>query len=218
MKQEKKLQAVSLRKKGFSMNYIAETLEVSKGSVSLWVSKIPLSKTHMQTLREAPYTRAAVEKRRSSRLHKSEAERQIIIDEARQSVGHISERDLFCVGTALYWGEGTKKKRSVVEITNTDPNMIKIMMKFLKVICKVPVEKFRGHVYIHEHMPQKKIERYWSRVSEIPKSQFFKTTVQKNRNRLKNDTLPYGTFAIIVCDTKLKLHINGWMEALWGNL
>jgi len=92
--------------------------------------------------------------------------------------------------------------------------MIQVMMRFFSEICVVPKDKFRGHVYLHSHLKPATAEEYWSTVSGIPTTQFHKTSVQHNKNRIQKDTLPYGTFAIVVCDTKLKLTIEGWTRGL----
>ncbi|NQV12859.1 MAG: hypothetical protein HQ530_00980 [Parcubacteria group bacterium] len=87
------------------------------------------------------------------------------------------------------------------------------MMLFFKEVCEVPKKKFRGHIYIHSHLNIKNALEYWHKISRIPKGQFFKTSIQKNRNKKsKKDSLPFGTFSIEICDTKLFLTIRGWIK------
>ena len=207
-----------MRRKGYSIRHISHYLGVAKASVSIWVRDIKMSRIQINTLAAAPYTRSAVEKRRISRMNREEAERTKVIENAKKTIKKISKRELFYVGIALYWGEGTKKKRGVVEVTNSDPLLIRTMVLFFLTICNVPKEKLRGHVFVHEHMNRVAIEKYWSSVSGIPQSQFHKTTIQKNRNRLVNDSIPFGTFAVIICDTQLKLKITGWIKGLGCNI
>lgn len=218
MKLIEKRKAMALRKKGASLDLIARDLRVSKASVSSWVREVRLTKKQIEKLRKNSHSRIAIEKRRISRIKKEEARRDIIQTGAQKSIRAVTNSNLFFIGLALYWGEGTKKKRGVVEFTNSDPEMIRIMMVFLENCCKVKREKFRGHVFLHEHLSVVKAEKYWSKISGIKRSQFHKTSVQHNRKRVHKDSLPYGTFAIIVCDTELKLKINGWTKGMCNKL
>ncbi len=122
---------------------------------------------------------------------------------------------MFLFGVALYWAEGSKTKRGMVELSNTDPMLIKVAMRFFRNICNVPGHKFRGHVYLHPHLSRIRAEQYWSSVSGISQEQFFKTSMQQSRaSKGKRDTLPYGTFSIVICSTELFLKIKGWTEGV----
>lgn len=218
MKLEQKHKARSLRREGKSITRIAETLDVSKGSVSSWVRDVKLSDTIQQRIRKRSHAAHVVEKRRLSRLETESHKRQQAIEFARVNVRKLSQEDLFLVGISLYWGEGSKRKRGVLEFTNSDPHMIRVMMRFFSELQQVPPHKFRGHAYVHSHINPEQAEQYWANVSGIPSSQFHKTSVQKNKKRLQKDTLPYGTFAIVVCDTKKKLQMDGWIKGMTDRL
>ena len=120
------------------------------------------------------------------------------------------------MGAALYWAEGSKTKRGVVQFSNSDPRLIQFMMRFFREICKVPKKKFRGHIGLHPHLSTKRAEKYWSGVSRIPLNQFYKTTKQQSKaSKGKKDSLPFGTFNIKICSTELFLKIKGWIEKLY---
>jgi hypothetical protein len=115
----------------------------------------------------------------------------------------------------LYWAEGRKRGKRIVSFSNSDPEIIKIMMKFFREICSVDEEKFRGHIHIHSHLNVKDSERYWSNISQIPLSQFYKTYSKPSKSSQgKMDGLPYGTFDIHVCDSVLFLTVKGWIEKI----
>ena len=214
MKAREKKRAIELRKRGYSINHIYKTLGVAKGSVSVWVRDVELAEPQRKYLSRKGYTKEAVEKRRKVRLENESKKRQAVIDKAYSDIKNINSKNLFFIGIALYWAEGSKSKRGNVEFSNSDPRMIKIMMEFFKKVCETPREKFRGHVYLHPHLSKRSAEKYWSNVSGIPKDQFFKTSQQHNKaSKNKKDCLPYGTFSINIGDTKLFLKIKGWIEA-----
>ena len=97
------------------MKEITERLDVSKSSVSIWVRDIELSKAQLDHLREKGLSRDVIEKRRATRLAREKDRRDKIITKARNSVLPISRKELFLVGIALYWGEGSKTRRGIVE-------------------------------------------------------------------------------------------------------
>lgn len=214
MKLSEQRKAVEMRHKGYSITDIAVRLSVSKGSVSRWVRDVKLTTQTLQKIKKRSHSKAAVESRRASRLRNTHKQRAQQIAVAQNEIPYIDKQALKFIGTSLYWGEGSKKKPGVVEFTNSDMNMIQVMMCFFTQVCNVPKSKFRGHVYLHSHLPTTKAELYWSKVSGIPIVQFHKTSVQHNKNRIQKDTLPYGTFAIVICDTKLRLKIEGWMQGV----
>lgn len=207
--------AIRLRKNGWSINQIYRKLRVAKGSVSLWVRDTHLSSEQLQELTERGQSKEVIERRRITRLKRENARRQLIINKAKSEIVHISDKDLFLLGVALYWAEGSKTKRGVVELSNSDPELIKVGMRFFRESCHVPEKKFRGHVHLHPHLDNSKAEKFWSSVSGIPLNQFFKTSMQQSRaSKKKRDTLPYGTFSVYVCDTELWLKIKGWTQGI----
>ncbi|MBI4992460.1 MAG: hypothetical protein HZB99_04565 [Candidatus Harrisonbacteria bacterium] len=215
MKFEEKKLAKELRTRGDSIKEIAKKLAVSKSSVSLWVRDIQLTKAQKQILSEKGVRKEIIEKRRVTRLINESIRRRVIIDSAKQDISGLSKLELLLIGSALYWAEGSKRSKGTVILSNGDPLMIKLMMRFFRENCGVPESKFRGYIHIHPHLDFKKAEIYWADISGIPLNQFYKTYRKPNiSSKNKKDTLPFGTFDITICDTVLLLKIKGWIEKL----
>jgi hypothetical protein len=215
MKIVEKEKARALRKKGYSINQIVKEARLSKASVSVWVRDIVLTKKQKQGLSERGRSVKSIEKRRLIRLFNEQTKRQIIMDRAKKDFTHISLEQLKLIGIILYLGEGGKTRRGMVRLSNSDPLVIKIMMRFFREICNVQKSKFRGGVHTFTHTDLKKTVKYWSKISQIPKKQFYKTYVKPSSASLqKRNTLPFGTFDIYVCDTRLFLTIMGWIEKI----
>ena len=209
MKLYEKNQSIELRRKGLSIKKIASRLNVSKSSVSLWVRDVSITKSQRSKLDKYPHTIVAVEKRRLSRLKNESIKRESVIISAQKEIGTIALRELWLMGVMLYWAEGGKTQRTV-RFSNGDPEMIKIMMKFFRIICKVPEAKFRGYIHIHDHLDHKKAKLYWSSISGIPTDQFFKTYLVKDKVRKSDrNSLPNGVMDVYVLDTHLFLLISG---------
>ena len=219
MKLEEKNLAINLRKRGWSMNEIKNKLGVSKSSISLWVRNIQLTDDQKKELSQKGLTKESIEKRRTTRLSRENSRRQIIVDTAEKEINSLSEQELKLIGIALYWAEGAKTRRGSVQLSNGDPRIIRLMMRFFKKICKVPNEKFRAHIHIHPHLDIRKAEEYWSSISTIPLNQFYKTYSKPNKaSQNKKDSLPFGTFDIYVHNTELFLKIKGWIEGVYKNI
>jgi len=219
MKSKEKVLARRLRINGFSINEIKNKLGVAKSSVSVWVRDIVVSKEHQEKLSLRGKSTVDIEKRRQTRLCREKARRQIIINRAMDEIKKISQQELKLIGTMLYWGEGGKTNRGVVQFSNSDPGMILIMMRFFREICAVPDLKFRGYLHIHPHLDYQKAEKYWSDISGIPLTQFYKTYRKMNvASKHKRDNIPLGTFDIYICNTELFLKIQGWTEGVKSKL
>lgn len=207
--------ARALRKQGKSINEIVKESGFSKASVSGWVRDIVLTKAQKERISAKGRSFESIEKRRINRLINEKAKRQIIIDNAKRDYTNISLEELKLIGIILYLGEGGKTARGMVRLANSDPAVIKIMMRFLREVCKVSESRFRGSIHTFTHANVVQTEKYWSKISGIPRKQFYKTYIKPSTASLqKRKTLPFGTFDIYVCDTKLFLTIMGWTEKI----
>lgn len=215
MKIKEREKAIQLRKQGWSLRKIQEELNVSKASVSNWVRGVSLTKKQMEFLKGSPYTSRAVELRRQSRMSRVNDKRKMKINSAAKELGSLSLHELLFLGIGLYWGEGTKRKLGSVELTNSDPEMLRIGMLFFRKVCKVAEHKFRAHIYLHEDQSKDRAIQFWSKQLNLQREFFQKTTILRNRNRSKtNASLRYGTCAIAIYDTKLHLQIIGWIQGV----
>lgn len=219
MKKDEKDQARKLRGEGMSITEIVEILHVAKSSVSVWVRDVVLTTTQQAGISRKGRSIKSVESRRISRLRNERTRRRVHFDAAVTEISDVTTRDLFHIGCALYWGEGTKTKRGTLNFTNSDPRSIQVMRQFFKRVCGVSDEKFRGHVILHPHLDKVRAERYWSQISEVPLEQFYKTSMQQSKSsKGKKDSLSFGTFSLSVNDTVLYLRVMGWLEGMYSML
>ncbi|PIR85605.1 hypothetical protein COU14_03420 [Candidatus Kaiserbacteria bacterium CG10_big_fil_rev_8_21_14_0_10_44_10] len=160
MKRTERDRAILLHKQGKSLNEIVEELKVSKGSVSLWVRDVRLTTSQRAKLNKRGFSVSAIEKRRLNRIDNTTRRHRLVIDEAKGDVQDLSRYELLLVGTALYWGEGSKANRNVASIANSDPSVIRMMMQFFKEILEVNQTKFRGHIHTFSHLNVDEAESY----------------------------------------------------------
>ncbi len=219
MKIKERDYARMLRSQGKSMNQIIEETGYAKASVSLWTRDIVLTKRQRAGISKRGRSMESIERRRASRTTNIEKKRQTIIDSAKEEFRDLSPRELKLIGAMIYWGEGGKTGNWSARIANSDPIIIKVMMRFFREICQVPENKFHAHVHTFEGASVRETEKYWSKISGIPTNQFYKTYTKPSKSSLqKRKTLPYGTLDLYVHDTKLFLTIKGWIEGVGDTL
>jgi len=216
-KLEAKLKARELRKKGFSVGGIQKKLKVSRSSVSLWVRDIRLTSKQLKTL----YLNKKTGALRGSiiaamnKIRKREELTEQLKKEGKREVGELSKRDKFITGIAMYFAEGDKGDGSA-SFSNSDPAAIKFMTDWFRRFCKVPEDKFRASLYIHDNLNEKKAQKFWSNLIKIPLSQFRKSyIVRNNPNRLRKVKHIYGVLKITVSNVNLHRRIMGWIDGIF---
>lgn len=207
MKFKEKLKAVDLRKRGHSYRDILSRLNVSKSTLSIWLRDIELSENQKKKLlnkqSSAAYRGAkAQQKKRIERTQR-------ILKEAKQEMPTLTTKQIFLPGVMLYWAEGAKSTETV-KFSNSDPLMIKFMMRWFREICKVPNEKFRIAIHSHSLLVNGDIEKYWSEITAIPLAQFQKTYIKQTSLGQRKNVLYNGTCTICVFNKDLFRRIRGW--------
>ncbi len=206
-----------LRRLGWSVGSIAKQLKCSKSSVSRWIRDIPLTAAQIDRLesnQERGRATAAAHPN-SPKAVWAKIRDGILGDAAQEILDGPSLYMLKVVGASLYWAEGYKSGRNMVNFSNSDPSMVRLMMEFFRRVCKVPSQKFRGVVHIHPHLDKENAEQFWSKNSGIPLDQFHSVQLAVSRaSKQKRDTLPLGTFRIVISDTRLQSRIKGWIRGI----
>lgn len=214
-----KIKARGFRKEGRSINEIAKTLGVSKGTVSLWCSDIALTKTQIDNLHEkmriggykGRLLGASIQKER--RLKKI----QYFKDNAPKEIGRINKRDLLMVGLGLHLGEGNKVKNQF-QFTNSNPEILKATIRWLRSLG-IKNERLYCSVLVNEIHKNRvwEIENKWSQILNIPKTQFNKTVLIKavNKKIYENNDEHLGTIVLRVSKSSdLQYRVLGLSGAL----
>ncbi|MEK7165241.1 MAG: hypothetical protein AAB874_00340, partial [Patescibacteria group bacterium] len=79
---------------------------------------------------------------------------------------------------ALYWAEGSKN-RGMLNFANTDPKLLKLFITLLRQCYKLDEQKFRIRLHLHWYHKEKELKIFWSKLLNIPVSQFNKTYRKK---------------------------------------
>jgi len=106
------------------------------------------------------------------------------------------------VGLALWWAEGDKNRWRVC-VTNSDPDVIRLFVQWMREVYNVPMRKFRAQIHVHQDTDSTKAQRFWRRIIGIAKEQFSKTSVKRTSSVVRERRLPYGTCKVMVHDARL---------------
>jgi len=210
MKLKEKIEAIKLRKKGKSYGEILKKVKASKGTLSLWLREVRLSPEQYKRLYVTLRRRNAYKAAKSRQKQRVERTRQII-ENAIAEIELPKENYLFLTGLMLYWCEGDKSdKAETVKFSNSDPILIKLIMKWFREVCRVEEKRFRVELHVHSLHCRQDVEKYWSDLANIPLSQFHKTQIKTSSLRHRKNRLYNGTCAIRISDKDLFRRIKGW--------
>tara|TARA_Y100000310_G_scaffold345866_1_gene471959 strand:- start:45588 stop:46262 length:675 start_codon:yes stop_codon:yes gene_type:complete len=213
--------ARALRRDGRSIGEISEKVGVSKSTASYWCRDIPLSEAQIEKLSNQQKKASvqallrSAEKRRADRLKQVQHYAKC----GQDDVGAITKRDLFITGLALYWGEGYKKGNDEFGFTNSEPKVIKLIIKWLTEIYGVKSENLIFRVSINQdHKTRiRDVEQRWSEIVSTPLEQFTKPSFIKARSKKKypNAHTHIGTLRVKVRrGANLRRQVLGSIEAL----
>ncbi|MFC1710378.1 hypothetical protein ACFL0F_01825 [Patescibacteria group bacterium] len=219
-KPKEKKKARALRRGGESIKVIAKEIGISPGTASLWCRDIVLTPKQIRELE-----RRAKDPFYGRRLEYVKEQQRIknnkiiaLKEQGIKEVGTLSKREMFLVGIALYWAEGFKKD-SQAGFASSDPEMIRIFIKWLKDNLGYSIGDLSLRVTLnisHKHRT-KEIQNYWSDVAGIPLKSFQKSYYQKVKWK-KEYEKPNEYFGVLRVrirkSTDLLRLIKGWIEGL----
>lgn len=199
-------EAKRLRYQAYSYGEISKKLKIAKSTAYLWVKKVELDEKAIKELNK----KNVLARLKGLKVLKENREqrKKNIKKLAMMSVNNIKFnrgiKKLLC--SFLYWGEGSKNTNSLI-FTNSDPIMIKAFLTLLRSSFELKESKFRGLVHIHEYHNEKEIKNYWSKITNIPLSQFSKSYLKPHTG--KNIREGYeGTISIRYYDYKIALELG----------
>jgi hypothetical protein len=182
-------EARRLRAAGKTLQEIADALDVSKSSVSIWVRDVPFT----------PSKRRYGAQRRSHPFHERKL-REIADcnEEGRRLVGTLTRGGFFAAGIALYAGEGSKTDGSI-RFANSDPSMMAFSAAWIREFFEIDESRLRMRVYLHQGWDLDAAELHWSSVTGVPRTQFGKAyravadaSIRRNKHEFGCAYLDYG--------------------------
>lgn len=211
---EKREQALALRKQQISYSEIKKVLNVSKSTLSLWLRDFPLSQERINELRGNSEKR--IEKYRETRRKTKEKRLQGFYLEQKKKIFPLNKRDLFIAGLFLYWGEGSKTISKEVFVSNTDPAVISVFIKWMEIIFKIAKSDLKFRMHFYENTDVKKEMAFWAKSLNVSESQFTKPYIKKTSSLRINEkgSFGHGTCNAGIYDARLSEQVLMGIKAI----
>ena len=205
-KYKEKSKAIELRKKGYSYSQIKEKLGIGKGTLSDWLKDYPLSDKRIRELRDNNPQR--IEKYINTMRKKREKKFSIAFEKVKKDIGNITDRELFIAGFFLYWAEGGKTRKGTIILTNTDPSMLRVYIKWLEMF-DIGKDELKIKLHIYKDMNEKKEIKFWCKEFGLNKSQFQKTWVKDSKmtDLTYKNNFGHGTCNVIYHNTIIAMYV-----------
>jgi transcriptional regulator with XRE-family HTH domain len=171
-----------LRAQGMTYNEIIEATGASVGSLSLWLRGQPGPDGRPYNQRE--HLRRIQPLGAQARRAQAAERRDIARRRGADRVKNLTAAELFVIGVALYWAEGTKDKpwrrTSRVTLINADADVIRIFLAWLDLLG-IPQADRQYRLNIHESAEVSSHEAWWAAKLEIPLASFSRATIKRHR-------------------------------------
>jgi len=215
---ERELARIIRRDEGAPIKEIARRVGVAPSSVSRWVRDIRLTPAQEQELlrRNPAYNRqlSGTAKQAANRRE----ERIAYQDDGRRLA--LQGEGCHVAGCMLYWAEG-EKDRNAVRFSNSDPEMVRFFVSFLKTYFDLRDDEIRITCYLFaDHVQrQREIEHFWLEIAQLSTQSLCKSYVNvysKYSQKKRVNKLPYGTVRVTVTRTRVIQSIYGAIQEYAG--
>lgn len=218
LKTKEKEEAIRLRSSGYTYNEILSKVKVSKGTLSIWLRNLKLSDKAQKKLISKTVNdkvKAGIAKKKFH-LKKRENWQK----EGRALAKKYKHDPLFTAGCMLYWGEGTKRSRGTIGMTNSDPDLILYFLSFLRKYFTSSFNKLRGYINCYTDIySYEEIEQYWCHKLNFSAERFTKPQINnspKSSLGKRKRKSPYGTCHLRTDNVKQKQILMGAIQEI-GN-
>lgn len=225
MKTDLKNKAIALRKEGNTYSEIMKVIPVAKSTLSEWLRSVGMVKEVKQVFTEKRRLASLKggQAKRNQRIEKSNK----IFNTAEKEIGKLSKRELWLLGIALYWAEGSKEKEgrpgSGISFSNSDYQMVNLFLKWLLEIMNIPKAEIHCEIYIHDSYRNEvgRFQRYWSQKTGLPLNYFdtvYYKRIKINTKRKNIGDLYNGQIRVRVCKSStLNRQVTGWVRGINRN-
>ncbi|HRH22793.1 MAG TPA: hypothetical protein PLB51_02250 [Candidatus Paceibacterota bacterium] len=210
-----KEKAIELRKQGLSYKEIRQHVFVSKGLLSLWLSRLEL--THEEKERLRVHTQERVQRGRvatliANRSRRIERER-VLIKGAEKLFKKWKNNPFFFVGLSLCLVGGVKKGY-VFDFSAKEPEMVRLMVRWLKMFLFVEKKDIRFRMLANNNHNKAHLLAFWTKALGIEPSFLTFTMLKPSKSSLKKGLLDMGCVRVSVYGVNHVRTINAWQKLL----
>jgi transcriptional regulator with XRE-family HTH domain len=210
--EEKYEQAVTFRKRGFTLEEIAKICGVSKSTVSKWLKNKAFSdNVTKQNKRRAGQENAKrlklVNKARSGERSKRYAE---VERSAKTEYRNYKNTPLFVASLTTYRALGDTSDSTTIRLSSTDAGLHRLFIKFAVGYLGADKKQIKHWLLLYQGQSEAVCMKKWQKATTLPYSQFHKT--QYAHTTATKKTLHNGVGNTIIGSTVLKRKLNSWIK------
>ncbi len=196
--------AIKLREQGKSWTEIKNTIPASRDTLARWLKDASLTDVQKQSIFQN-----AKAKRIENYIIATKAKRKRIeaesYKEESDKLGIITKRDLLIAGMFLYLGEGAKSTRSKIQVTNSDPDVIKFSIAWMVKSLGIPKSNLKIQLHLYVDMDIEKEIRFWQNITGLKKNNFIKPYIKKTSSlRIDHPSFGHGTCSVYYHNVNIK--------------
>ena len=178
---EVKSQVERLRKAGKTYSQIREQFPIPKSTLSVWLGEkykgVFDRKAQLEHLKKIRILSADT-------VRKKRIARNLIPTEKGLAVAKIVPIEdvsvLKSLLAMLYWAEGSKYEGvGGLKFVNTDPRLVLLYISLVRACFPIDEKRFRIRLHIHHYHNKNEVTKFWSKLLNVPQSQFWKLYVKK---------------------------------------
>lgn len=206
-----KEKAFELRRAGKSYREIEAELKITRSTLSAWFANEEWSK-HIRKTNNNISLQSNIErilKMNSARKIKLENKYRAEENEAIKEFDMYKNDPLFMAGLMLYAGEGDKKTRGTIRLSNSEFYLHLVFIRFSEKFLKIKKDRIKIWLLLYPDHDIDKCIEIWSNRLKIERQNFYKSQVIKGKEKLKK--LQYGVGNSIILSTSLKNKILKWL-------
>lgn len=184
--------ARELRRAGLTYSEICEPLgiEIPKSTINNWVKDIELTPEQQERIEQKERDSILRGQPLGAEWNREQKRRRLreISDKAAPIAERLAQNKeaLMLMASALYMGEGAKAP-TAFSFGNSDPRIIQTWLALLRQTFDVDESKFRCQLAISEGMDEAGLREYWSEITNIPATQFIRSSVKADSGGRKRD-------------------------------
>lgn len=201
-----------LRKEGRTYREIERDTGVSRATLSAWFKDVSWS-SHLSIdhrNRNLGASKERMERMNMLRKLKLQYHYALIETEAAKEYETFKNETLFWAGLMVYAGEGDRRSKDLIRISNVDFYLHRIFIAFCKKYLEIKENKLKFGLILYPDHNEVTCKDIWMKEIGIPDILFYKTQVIEGKS--KERRLQYGVGMSIISSTSLKKKILKWLE------
>lgn len=211
---EDRRRAIELRLTGQTYSSIRTALNVNKSTLSDWLKNIPLTKEQIEKI-----SRDTVAHRVETYIKNTRIRRERIFgnycSDQKKKLLPLSKQELLIAGLFLYLGEGSKSRRSLIQITNSDPSIIKFSIHWVVNALGIDKDKLKVQLHLYKDMDIGDEVSFWLQATGLKREQIIKPYIKKTTSlKINHPSFGHGTCSLYTCNAVIKDEIMAGIKVI----